>query len=97
MNIDSHCTIKIHEFAAFEGWYWEIKVPSEIHTEERIKKFTLQDPGLGIPLILKPISSIKPTGKDYHVYKGGISDKLMADMLRSTIALTGENCCFVKF
>lgn len=72
-------------------------MPSEIHTEERIKEFTIKDPGLGISLVLKPIGSINLSGKGYHVYRGGIRDKLMADMLRSTIALTGENCCFAKF
>ena len=72
-------------------------MPSEIHTEERIKEFTIKNPGLGNPLALKPIGSINLSGEGYHVYRGGIRDKLMTDMLRSTIALTGENCCFVKF
>lgn len=85
MNIDSHCTITIHEFAAFEGWYWEIAVPGEIHPAERIKEFTMEDPGLGCPVKLCPIGSIHPLGKGVHVYKGGIKFEFVADMVKSSL------------
>ncbi len=93
MNIDSHCTFKIHEFAAFEGWYWEITVPGKIHPEKRIKEFTLDDSGLGRSVRLNPVGSINafPFRDGINIYRGVITDKLIADSIASSIFSEGTN------
>ena len=90
MNNDIHCTIKIHELSALEGWYWEITVPGEIHPIERIREFTLDGPGLGIPLVLNPTGSTNSTGLGSHVYKGGTSDKRVANIMKSSFTINYE-------
>jgi hypothetical protein len=91
MNKDTHCTIKIKEFAQINGWYWEITVPGEIHPRERIKEFILDDPGLGWMVKLQPMGSIHPVGKGCHVYRGGLSNKLDANAVSSSIILSNSN------
>jgi hypothetical protein len=85
------CSITVCEFARIDGYYWEITVPDELHPESRIKEFVLDDPGLGWPVKLNPIGSIHPVGKGCHVYRGGISDKLVADAVKSTIVTARTN------
>lgn len=83
MNTDIHCTIKIHEFAALEGWYWEITVPGEIHPKERIKEFTLDDLGLGWLVKLSPLASIHSLSLNQYVYKGSINSLQIVDAINS--------------
>lgn len=91
MNKDTHCTIKINEFAQINGWYWEIMVPGEIHPRERIKEFILDDPGLGWPVKLKPVGSVNPIVKGCHVYRGGICERLVVDIVKSSITVNGPD------
>lgn len=83
----------IHEFAAFKGWYWEIAVPGESHPVERIKEFTLDDPGLGWTLKLNTVGSIHPNGKGNHIYKGSIDNRSVADAVMSCI-ISNAHCVF---
>ena len=83
MNSDSHCTIKIHEFVASEGGYWEIAVPSEIHPDEKIKEFTLDDPGLGWPVVLRSTASIGSFSNSDIVYKGYFEERITANAVIS--------------
>lgn len=88
MNIDNHCTINIHEFAALEGWYWEITVPGKIHPEERIKEFILDDPGLGWLVKLEPVAVSRFLTSRDSIYKGVISDGEVANAIRSSLAMS---------
>ena len=58
-------------------------MPGEIHPSERIKEFTLDDPGLGWPLKLRPMYSMNPVEKGFHVYRGGICDRVIAEAVES--------------
>ncbi len=93
MNNKPCCSIKLFEFVQIDGWYWEITVPGEIHPRERIKEFILDDPGLGWLLKLKPVGSVNPVSYSLgeNVYRGVLSDRLVADAIKSTIEITSFN------
>ena len=87
MKINDCCSIDIHEFSQINGYYWEISVPTEIHPRERIKEFTLEDPGLGWPVRLNTIASIHPSKQQgIHTYRGVI-DHITAEAVKSMLIL----------
>ena len=60
-------------------------MPDSLHPETRVKEFILDDPGLGWPIKLEPLGSFHPAEKGCQVYRGGISERFIADAVNSCL------------
>lgn len=85
------CSFKIHEFAQLDGYYWEIKVPNELHPNSRIKEFVFNDDGLELPVSIYPTGLIRSSNSNLHTYRGTFPKNENAEALKSIfIYYTGK-------